>query len=328
MDEFTVPAKDDSSIRLYVRNKRPEGLTQFSSSKTVVFVHGATYPAETACDLALGGLSWMDHIARRGFDVYLLDLRGYGKSTRPKEMEQPAENNEPIVTTDVARRDVAMRWKGAQRSEATLMQQITTRRKTAKLVAYHEAGHAVIARRLGVPVCYVALFPTESEATAATVTGRAVYEARCAAADPETLAKAFEVDGQICLAGPYSDFEFWRRHRAALNRKRYEEGWEDDRRNAETCVGSAVLLRTGGRLPEGAQEVEFTPEQAAAVTELWNRLKDQVQTLVARQWSAIERTAQALLGRGFLWDHELDAIIAGGQNSHGTEGPLPGANPR
>jgi pimeloyl-ACP methyl ester carboxylesterase len=107
MDEFTVPAKDDSSIRLYVRNKRPEGLNQFSSSKTVVFVHGATYPAETAFDLALGGLSWMDHIASRGFDVYLLDLRGYGKSTRPKEMDQPAESNEPIVTTDVARRDVA-----------------------------------------------------------------------------------------------------------------------------------------------------------------------------------------------------------------------------
>jgi pimeloyl-ACP methyl ester carboxylesterase len=105
MEEFMVPAKD-SGIEIYVRNKRPGGMTQFSPDKTVVYVHGATYPSETAFDLQLAGRSWMDHIAERGFDVYLLDLRGYGKSTRPKEMDQPAEANEPIVTTEVARRDV------------------------------------------------------------------------------------------------------------------------------------------------------------------------------------------------------------------------------
>src|SRR3712207_8955844 len=53
--------------------------------------------------------SWMDYIAERGIDVYLLDLRGYGKSTRPKEMDQPASENEPIVDTEVARRDVGDR---------------------------------------------------------------------------------------------------------------------------------------------------------------------------------------------------------------------------
>jgi len=105
MEEFMVPAKD-SGLQLYVRNKRPQGMTQFSPEKTVVFVHGATYPAHTAFDLQLAGQSWMDHIASRGFDVYLLDLRGYGKSTRPKEMSEPAEANEPIVNTEVARRDV------------------------------------------------------------------------------------------------------------------------------------------------------------------------------------------------------------------------------
>src|SRR3954470_6905029 len=101
--EFMVPAKDPD-LQLYVRNKRPEGMTQFSPEKTVVYVHGATYPSETAFDLPLAGQSWMDYIASRGFDVYLLDLRGYGRSSRPKEMDQPAEANEPIVTTEVARR--------------------------------------------------------------------------------------------------------------------------------------------------------------------------------------------------------------------------------
>ena len=37
------------------------------------------------------GMSWMEYIAARGYDVYLLDLRGYGKSTRPKEMSEEAE---------------------------------------------------------------------------------------------------------------------------------------------------------------------------------------------------------------------------------------------
>jgi pimeloyl-ACP methyl ester carboxylesterase len=106
MEEFTVAAKDDPGIKLYVRNKRPEAMSQFSADKTVLFVHGATYPAETAFDLQLDGKSWMDHIASRGFDVYLVDVRGYGRSTRPKEMDQPGEANEPIVTTEVARRDV------------------------------------------------------------------------------------------------------------------------------------------------------------------------------------------------------------------------------
>jgi alpha-beta hydrolase superfamily lysophospholipase len=43
----------------------------------------------------------MDQIAQRGFDVYLVDLPGYGKSTRPPEMDQPADANGPFVGLDV-----------------------------------------------------------------------------------------------------------------------------------------------------------------------------------------------------------------------------------
>ena len=69
-------------------------------------MHGATYPASTAFDLKLDGLSWMEYIAARGYDVYLLDLRGYGKSTRPKEMSEDAANNPPIVRGDTAVKDI------------------------------------------------------------------------------------------------------------------------------------------------------------------------------------------------------------------------------
>ena len=86
-------------------NKHLAGRTSFSPDRTLVFVHGATYPASTAFDLELGGLSWMDYIARRGFDVYLLDLPGYGRSTRPAAMDAPAEAGQPVETTAEAVRD-------------------------------------------------------------------------------------------------------------------------------------------------------------------------------------------------------------------------------
>jgi pimeloyl-ACP methyl ester carboxylesterase len=96
----------DSGIEIFVRNKRPANMTSFRPERTVVFVHGATYPAHTAFDLKLDGLSWMEYIASRGYDVYLLDLRGYGKSTRPKEMSEAAANNPPIVRGDTAVKDI------------------------------------------------------------------------------------------------------------------------------------------------------------------------------------------------------------------------------
>jgi pimeloyl-ACP methyl ester carboxylesterase len=51
-------------------------------------------------------MSWMDYIARHGYDVYLVDLRGYGRSTRPPEMSEPAADHPAIVRTETAVRDV------------------------------------------------------------------------------------------------------------------------------------------------------------------------------------------------------------------------------
>ena len=85
---YLIPS-GDPGIELYVRNKHPAGITNFTADKTLLFVHGATYPAETTFDLPLGGRSMMDHIAQQGWDVYLVDVRGYGGSTRPPEMDRP-----------------------------------------------------------------------------------------------------------------------------------------------------------------------------------------------------------------------------------------------
>jgi pimeloyl-ACP methyl ester carboxylesterase len=105
MEDFLVPALDPG-ISIFVRNKRPAGLATFRSERTVLYVHGATYPASTSFDLALDGFSWMDYLAARGYDVYLLDVRGYGRSTRPPEMAETPDNHPPIVRSDTAIRDI------------------------------------------------------------------------------------------------------------------------------------------------------------------------------------------------------------------------------
>jgi pimeloyl-ACP methyl ester carboxylesterase len=101
----TMIPSGDPGIQLFVRNKHPAG-KETSPDKILLFVHGATYPAETAFDLPIEGVSMMDLIAARGYDVYLVDVRGYGRSTRPAEMSQPPAANKPIVSTKVAAQDL------------------------------------------------------------------------------------------------------------------------------------------------------------------------------------------------------------------------------
>ena len=103
-EEFTVPS--DPGIDIFVRNKRPADLASFTPERTVLFVHGSTYPAHAGFDLPLGGQSWMEYIASRGYDVYGLDLRGYGRSTRPKAMSEPPAANSPVTRTPDAVKDI------------------------------------------------------------------------------------------------------------------------------------------------------------------------------------------------------------------------------
>ena len=101
MSEAMVQSSDPG-IQLYVRNKHAEDMTSFSPDKTLLFIHGATYPAETSFDLPIEGVSMMDLFAQNGFDVYLVDVRSYGRSTRPPEMDEPPEANKPIATSEEA----------------------------------------------------------------------------------------------------------------------------------------------------------------------------------------------------------------------------------
>ena len=105
-ETFMIPAADPG-IQLHVRNKRLEGRDSFPGERVVLLIHGATYPSETVFDIDLPGGPWADHVARKGYDVYLVDVRGYGRSTRPAAMDAPPAENPPFATTVDAVKDVS-----------------------------------------------------------------------------------------------------------------------------------------------------------------------------------------------------------------------------
>jgi len=58
-------------------------------SRVVLFVHGAGTPAEVSFDVPFRDYSWMAYLANAGFDVFSVDMTGYGRSTRPPVMNEP-----------------------------------------------------------------------------------------------------------------------------------------------------------------------------------------------------------------------------------------------
>ncbi|RWP99107.1 MAG: alpha/beta hydrolase [Mesorhizobium sp.] len=98
---------DTPGIELHVRHKRPANPSEFSASKTIVMVHGATFSSGSLYDVPLGGFSFMDYLAVRGFDVFAVDVRGYGLSTRPEAMEVDASLNPPLVNTETGIGDLS-----------------------------------------------------------------------------------------------------------------------------------------------------------------------------------------------------------------------------
>lgn len=87
-----VPAIAGQATEVYVREVVRAGTAlrdPASGSGIVLFVHGAGTPSEVAFDLRYRDYSWMEHLARAGFDVFGMDVTGYGRSTRPTAMNDP-----------------------------------------------------------------------------------------------------------------------------------------------------------------------------------------------------------------------------------------------
>jgi pimeloyl-ACP methyl ester carboxylesterase len=80
----TVPAIAGQKSSLYVRERAlPQVLRDGAGDKVVLFVHGAGTPAEVSFDVPYRDYSWMGFLAKAGYDVFSVDMTGYGRWGRP-----------------------------------------------------------------------------------------------------------------------------------------------------------------------------------------------------------------------------------------------------
>lgn len=93
----TVPSIAGEHIQLYLRERvRPATIVRGGDleGSVALFVHGAGTPAEVAFDVPYQDYSWMAYLAGAGFDVFSVDMTGYGRSTRPESMNDPCNLSE------------------------------------------------------------------------------------------------------------------------------------------------------------------------------------------------------------------------------------------
>src|SRR5271169_4175178 len=87
-----VPAIAGQNTQIYVREV-VEAATVLRGGppqdRVALFIHGAGTPAEVSFDVPYQDYSWMAFLARAGFDVFAMDMTGYGRSTRPAVMNDP-----------------------------------------------------------------------------------------------------------------------------------------------------------------------------------------------------------------------------------------------
>ena len=98
----TVPAISGQTTQIYMREVVRAGTALREGAlgdRVVLFVHGAGTPAEVAFDVSHQDYSWMGYLARAGYDVFAMDMTGYGRSTRPAAMNDPCNlSNEQQLT--------------------------------------------------------------------------------------------------------------------------------------------------------------------------------------------------------------------------------------
>ncbi len=88
----TVPMMAGQTAQIYLREVVEPGTVMRggpAADRVVLFVHGAGTPAEVSFDVPHTDYSWMGFLARAGFDVFSMDMTGYGRSTRPTPMNDP-----------------------------------------------------------------------------------------------------------------------------------------------------------------------------------------------------------------------------------------------
>jgi hypothetical protein len=155
------------------------------------------------------------------------------------------------------------------------------------VIAHHEAGHAVIARVLGLEVDSVTIIP-DPVADTAGICFRDDAMWLALYADLATRLSAIEKNVVVSLAGPAAESQY---------------------------LGKRETVATGGDLKMAKAHVQLALELSgrdhSEYHELFGQLSLETKILVSQYWSAIERVAHGLLDFSTLNGTDVDDLIAG-----------------
>jgi pimeloyl-ACP methyl ester carboxylesterase len=101
--DFLVP-EEGGAIRVVVREVVAKDLAK--EAPAILLIHGARVPGIASFDLDVPGGSLAGDLAGRGLAVYVMDVRGYGGSTRPKERDEPPTGKAALVRSNEVARDI------------------------------------------------------------------------------------------------------------------------------------------------------------------------------------------------------------------------------
>jgi hypothetical protein len=176
---------------------------------------------------------------------------------------------------------------------------------TRKATAYHEAGHAVIARVQFIEVHLATIRPDEF--SAGCVTHEEWWpEAETAAEDREEewlqRMEMAEERAKLALAGPLAEMKY----RPTLNGEHFADSTSNDLLDVAAYLQIASGFAPLSELLVPGKPLQQDDKEASL---LWNALQRDTTDLVELHWSSIERVAQALLIHGELGQEQIDALI-------------------
>jgi pimeloyl-ACP methyl ester carboxylesterase len=297
LEEFQVPS--GNGIQLYLRNKRQDGAAAARADRVVLCIHNGTFPGSTTFDLPAGGVSWMDYMAGRGFDVWSVDLRNFGRSTRDAAMAQPPAGA-PLTRAADALADIA--------AAAAFIRE---KRGVQKTVLLGWGWGAAMAAR----------FATENAALVDRLVLYAPEWPREGAAPP---APAGTAQGGQSGQGTLPSYRSLTR---AEVRARWVEGVPDNRRGALFPAGwyEHWADTTFAADPEGARQVPSVLRvpngpmaDAASGRSLFDAAKVTVPTLVTLgEWDRETPPAQALALFQALSGVSAKRLVVLGEGTHG-----------
>jgi len=104
-EHFCTPSHH-AGLSLFLRYLPPAG-EPHPEGRTVLYVHGGTFPSALSIAHRFDGRSWRDELCAAGFHVWGLDFHGFGRLSDPyPEMDAPAESTSPLGRAEDASRQI------------------------------------------------------------------------------------------------------------------------------------------------------------------------------------------------------------------------------